>query len=197
MNTIKTLLFLAIFSVSTLFGQSLVKINAGILISSGEKLLKLKSNAVLKSEDMYRILLQPDSAGYGYSIMINGTSAKLLSNNKVAKNQIHVYPTKGDYEKFSKKGEYELILFYSVNKITELDNLFKKQKEIKSDAFYKTFNVIKKKIKESVNDDSQININIAGNVKGTQDIIDEDFLNKLKPFVTKDILILQYKIKVQ
>jgi hypothetical protein len=197
MKTTKTLLLLALFLAFSVFAQALVKSKAGILVSSGDKLLKLKSNSVLNLDDKYRILLQPDSGGYGYYIMVTGQKAKLLTNSKAYKDQILAYPGKGNFEKFPKKGDYELILLYSINKISELDKLFKNKSEDKETDFTKIFGTVKKKIKQSVTDDSQVNINIAGNVRGDQSVQDKDFLKKLKPFGTKDILILQYKIKVK
>lgn len=197
MKTTKTLLVLALFLAFSVLAQSLVKSKAGILVSSGDKLLKLKSNSVLKPGDKYRILLQPDSGGYGYFVMITNNKAKLLTNSKAYKDQILAYPAKGNFEKFSKKGDYELVLLYSINKLTELDKLFKNSSEVKAQSFNKIFGSLKKKIKQSVSDDSQVNINIAGNVRGDQNVQDKDFLKKLKPFGTKDVLILQYKIKVK
>ena len=197
MKTTKTLLVLALFLAFSVLAQSLVKSKAGILVSSGDKLLKLKSNSVLKLDDKYRILLQPDSGGYGYFVMITNNKAKLLTNSKAYKDQILAYPPKGNYEKFPKKGDYELVLLYSINKIADLDKLFKNNPEVKAESFNKIFVSLKKKIKQSVTDDSQVNINIAGNVRGDQNVQDKDFLKKLKPFGTKDVLILQYKIKVK
>ncbi|MBK6678980.1 MAG: hypothetical protein IPG53_02680 [Ignavibacteriales bacterium] len=197
MKTTKTLLVLALFLAFSVLAQSLVKSKAGILVSSGDKLLKLKSNSVLKPDDKYRILLQPDSGGYGYFVMITNNKAKLLTNSKAYKDQILAYPPKGNYEKFPKKGDYELVLLYSINKTADLDNLFKNNPQVKAESFNKIFGALKKKIKQSVTDDSQVNINIAGNVRGDQNVQDKDFLKKLKPFGTKDVLILQYKIKVK
>lgn len=197
MKTTKTLLVLALFLAFSVLAQSLVKSKAGILVSSGDKLLKLKSNSVLKLDDKYRILLQPDSGGYGYFVMITNNKAKLLTKSKAYKDQILAYPPKGNYEKFPKKGDYELVLLYSINKIGDLDKLFKNNPEVKAESFNKIFGALKKKIKQNVSDDSQVNINIAGNVRGDQNVQDKDFLKKLKPFGTKDVLILQYKIKVK
>ncbi|MBK7868030.1 MAG: hypothetical protein IPJ75_14225 [Ignavibacteriales bacterium] len=103
MKTTKTLLVLALFLAFSVLAQSLVKSKAGILVSSGDKLLKLKSNSVLKPDDKYRILLQPDSGGYGYFVMLTNDKAKLLTNSKAYKDQILAYPPKGNYENFKKR----------------------------------------------------------------------------------------------
>ncbi|GAB1349824.1 hypothetical protein MASR1M107_20380 [Ignavibacteriales bacterium] len=197
MKTTKLITVIALFVAFALFPQSLVKTKAGILVSSGNDLIKLKSNSTLKLGDKYRILLQPDSGGYGYYVIVTGKSAKSLLTGRAYKNQILAYPGKGDFIKFPDKGNHQLFLIYSLKKITDLENLFKSKSEVKADDFLKIAGKIKKQIKQNVSDDSQVDIIIAGNARGNQDVMDKDFLQKVKPFATKDILLLEYKIKVK
>ncbi len=196
MNKTKILILSALFLVFALSAQTLVKTKAGILVSSGKDLLKLKSNSVLKTDDKYRILLKPDSGGYGYFVMITGKNAKLLTSGRAYKDQILAYPAKGDFVKLPGKGDHNIHLLFSLKKLSEIENLFKSKSEVKADAFLKVLAKLKKS-KQNVTDDSQVDIIIAGNARGNQDIMDKDFLQKIKPFATKDVLMLEYKIKVK
>ena len=197
MKTSKLVTIIALFVVFALFPQSLVKTKAGILVSSGNDLVKLKSNSTLKIGDKYRILLQPDSGGYGYYVLVSGKSAKSLFLGRAYKNQILAYPGKGDFVKFPSKGDHQLFLIYSLKKISDIESLFKSKDEAKADDFLKLAGKIKNQTKQNVTDDSQVDIIIAGNARGNQDVLDKDFLQKVKPFATKDILLLEYKIKVK
>ncbi len=196
MKRSKIILLSALFIVFALSAQTLVKTKAGILVSSGKDLLKLKSNSVLKTDDKYRILLKPDSGGYGYFVLISGKSAKLLTSGKAYKDQILAYPAKGDFIKLPGKGDHTIQIIFSLKKLNDIDNLFKSGKDATTDSFLKLMTKLKKS-KTNVTDDSQVDIVIAGNARGNQDIMDKDFLQKLKPFATKDVLTLEYKIKVK
>ncbi len=196
MKRSKIFLLSALFIVFALSAQTLVKTKAGILVSSGKDLLKLKSNSVLKTDDKYRILLKPDSGGYGYFVLISGKNAKLLTSGRAYKDQILAYPAKGDFIKVPGKGDHSVHLIFSLKKLSDIDNLFKSGKDASTDSFLKLMAKLKKS-KTNVTDDSQVDIVIAGNARGNQDLMDKDFLQKLKPFATKDVLTLEYKIKVK
>ncbi len=196
MKRSKIFLLSALFIVFALSAQTLVKTKAGILVSSGKDLLKLKSNSVLKTDDKYRILLKPDSGGYGYFVLVSGKNAKLLTSGRAYKDQILAYPAKGDFIKVPGKGDHTVHLIFSLKKLGDIDNLFKSGKDASTDTFLKLMAKLKKS-KTNVTDDSQVDIVIAGNARGNQDLMDKDFLQKLKPFATKDVLTLEYKIKVK
>lgn len=196
MNKTKIFILSALFLVFALSAQTLVKTKAGILVSSGKELMKLKSNSVLKADDKYRILLKPDSGGYGYFVMVTGSTAKLLASGRAYKDQILAYPGNGDFMKAPGKGSHNIHLLFSLKKLTEIENLFKSKTEVKADAFNNVLKKLKKN-KQSVVDDSQVDISIAGNVRGEADKRDKEFLQKLKPFATKDVLMLDYSIKVK
>lgn len=196
MTKTKIFILSALFLVFALSAQALVKTKAGILVSSGKDLLKLKTNSVLSTEDKYRILLKPDSGGYGYFVMITGSNAKLLKSGRAFKDQILAFPEKGEFIKVPGKGSHNIHLIFSLKKLNEIENIFKSKTEVKADAFNNVLKKLKKN-KQSVVDDSQVDINIAGNVRGQEDKRDKDFLQKLKPFATKDVLMLDYSIKVK
>ncbi|KAB2907261.1 MAG: hypothetical protein LC102_10375 [Ignavibacteriales bacterium] len=196
MKTIAYSLFVALFLATALFPQKSFNVKTAVMISEGDGVSKLKSNDLQKASNQFRILLNSEAAGFVYFLMESKGKVKLLSSGKATAKVTSTYPKFEGYSALPPKGEHKFIIFFSTKKLSSLEELFKKSSEVSAKNFSSVLNNYKK-TQTSISDKSPEDIYLAGNTKGLQEMLDNNFLQKLKPFAVKSLLILEYKFRTK
>ncbi len=176
---------------------TVIKAKIGVMKKSGDDIKKAKSNDNALAGDEVRVFIVPDNDCYVYVVFNDGKNAMLLSAKYVSAKKALILPGEKNFYKFDKNSKTgEFYVYCSSEKMGEIDKLFKGKNSINSSDWKTVSSKIENENKESVSDDSDKPITMAGNVRGAN-VSNEQFQKTLQSFSGKSMIIKKYIFNVK
>ncbi len=188
------LLFFALISSS--YPQKIIKAKIAILHKSGENYTRLKSSDRLFAGDLMRIFVLPLNDCYAYIIHSDNEGATILydGTKKMFRQDTLMLPSSSEYYTFDAKSpRAKITIICSLNKIPDIDKLFKDKQEVNNSFWNKVESKVFAENIKDLNDKSDKPFSIAGNVSA----INEDFLEQQITFTGNNMLIRKYDIEIK
>ncbi len=197
MKRLTTFLFFTIIiflQISTL-SQDLIKAKIAILHKSADDFAVLRSNDRLRVGEMIRIFVQPDDDCYVYIIHSDNNESTLLCDKKISSKQdTLILPSNSEYYVFDDKSTTaKVIIFCSLNKIDDINKLFKEGDVVSLTSWSSLEEKLLKKYKKNFTDKSEKPFPMAGNVSA----INDEFLNRQLVLSGKEAIIRKYEIEIK
>lgn len=174
-----------------------IKAKIGVMKKSGDDINKAKSNDNALAGDEVRVFIVPENDCYVYVVFNDGKSAVLLTTKFASSKKALFLPGEKNFYKFDKSSKLgEFFIYCSAEKLGEIDKIFKGKSSINSSDWKTVASKIENENKESVSDDADKPITMAGNVRGAN-VSNEQFQKALQSFSGKSIIIKKYIFSVK
>jgi len=172
-----------------------VRAKIGILIQSGDRVMPAKSKDILKVGDLIRIYVHPEISSYIYVVHNDQKTVSLLN---MVEQRIHsstlVLPSIQEFYQVDGKSPIESFsIICSQTELTELSGLFN------SDIPYGRWVEIEREMikKSKIVLDQKLEKPFAFSSNVRRPVKEDQFINKLKIFSGKSLLIKRYKFRVK
>lgn len=186
-----------ILSISILcFTQSdTIKAKIAILHKAGEIYSPLRTRDRLRVGEMLRIFVLPGTDCFAYVIHTGNEKSTLLGKQQIeAAKDTLILPNPFDFYIFDEAGTKEKIaIICSSEKISEIENLFKKSENISALSWKSVEEKIVTKNKPKLSETSEKPFPMAGNVSA----VNEDFIETMNFFEGEKLIIRKYEIEVK
>lgn len=193
-----SLLLISLFAGFTLNSpDNAIKAKIGVMKKSGDDVKKAKSNDNALAGDEVRVFVVPENDCHVYVVFNDGKSAVLLTTKYVSAKKALILPGEKNFYKFDKNSKTgEFFVYCSSEKMGEIDKIFKGKSSINSSDWKTVASKIENENKESVSDDADKPITMAGNVRGAN-VSNEQFQKTLQSFSGKSMIIKKYIFSVK
>ncbi|HYK90199.1 MAG TPA: hypothetical protein VE398_15595 [Acidobacteriota bacterium] len=181
------------------YSQERVRAKIGILIRSGDKMIRAKSRDTLSTGDFIRIYVYPEGANsYLYVIHADGKSASLLNmtQQRIQSSTLVLPSLREFYQPDGQSPVETFTIICSPTEVKELSNL------LGGEIPYEKWAPIEKNLLQQGTIDlgqkTEKPFAIAGNVRSTGDALAGDpFAAELQIFSGNAILVKQYEFRVK
>jgi hypothetical protein len=179
------------------FAQTGVKTKIGIMMLSGNKVQRVKSNDRAFVGDKFRVFVKPLVNGHVYVVYTDSGESLLLnhgsSNFTIDADHTLILPDEENFYAFDDNSSNAVIdVYVSSGKLDMLETAFGTMK-LPSSTYEGIKNDIVNRVKTEVRDETEESIVMAGNVRG----INQDFGKKLQTFSDSEIVLKQYHIEIK
>lgn len=177
--------------------ESNVRAKIGILVKSGDQVVRARSMDRVKAGDLIRIYVHPEASSYVYVIhtdqkrvtMLNMVEQKIHSSTLVLPSLQEFYQVDGN----SKVESFTVIC--SSEEVKEVSSLLTSQMD--HEKWMSLHKDLVKKGEIDLGQQTERPFGIAGNVRGTADAGGDPFVKELQIFSGKKILVKQYEFSVK
>lgn len=174
-----------------------VRAKIGILVKSGDKVMRAKKKGRIRAGDRIRIYVAPEKSSYVYIVHSDLKTATLLNDEKKqAPNTILTLPSPQNYYEIDGESQKERItIVCSPDKPAELSQLFKT-----GPVAHATWAALENRLTEKGRIDltqkAEKPFTIAGNVRGGGEAADP-FVAKLKTVSGNSLVVRTYAFRVK
>lgn len=177
--------------------ESNVRAKIGILVKSGDQVVRARSMDRVKAGDLIRIYVHPEASSYVYVIhtdqkrvtMLNMVEQKIHSSTLVLPSLQEFYQVDGN----SKVESFTVIC--SSEEVKEVSSLLTSQMD--HEKWTSLQKDLVKKGEIDLGQQTERPFGIAGNVRGTADAGGDPFVKELQIFSGKKVLVKQYEFSVK
>lgn len=174
-----------------------VRAKIGILVKSGDQIVRAKSRDRVKTGDLLRIYVHPEAGSYVYVIhtdqkqvtMLNMVEQKIHSSTLVLPSLQEFYQVDGDSQVES------FTVICSSEEVKEISSLLASR--MPYDKWAPIQNELVKRGEIDLGQKTERPFGIAGNVRSTADAGGDPFVKELQIFSGKNILVKQYEFSVK
>ncbi|MEW6669406.1 MAG: hypothetical protein AB1512_29695 [Thermodesulfobacteriota bacterium] len=178
--------------------EKTVRAKIGILIKSGDQILKGKSKDRLKAGDLVRIYVHPEVSSYVYVVHTDQNTVTLLNmvEQRIQSSTL-VLPSVQEFFQVDGQSPVETFtVICSPEEVKEVSTLVKSQ--MPHDRWVSVEKELLKKGQLDLAEKSERPFAIAGNVRGAGDAVGGDaFVKELQIFSGKTILVRKYEFSVK
>ena len=192
--------FLVASSISPAIAQDKkVRAKIGILIKSGDRVMRAKARDRLKADDLLRIYVHPEVSSHVYVVHTDHQTATLLN---VVQQRIQsftlVLPSIQDFYQVDGKSSIETFtVICSPNELKDLLTLMNSG-EASYSKWAKLETGLLEKSRIDLSQKAERPFAIAGNVRGAPETtVGDPFMNKLQIFSGKSLLVKRYEFRVK
>ncbi|MDD5204364.1 MAG: hypothetical protein PHS17_03035 [Desulfobacterales bacterium] len=177
--------------------ESNVRAKIGILVKSGDHVVRARTMDRVKAGDLIRIYVHPEASSYVYVVhtdrkratMLNMVEQKIHSSTLVLPSLQEFYQVDGN----SKVESFTVIC--SSEEVKEVSSLLTSQMD--HEKWMSLQKDLVKKGEIDLGQQTERPFGIAGNVRGTADAGGDPFVKELQIFSGKKILVKQYEFSVK
>jgi hypothetical protein len=174
-----------------------VRAKIGILVKSGDQMVRAKSRERVKTGDLLRIYVHPEASSYVYVIhtdqnrvtMLNMVEQKIHSSTLVLPSLQEFYQVDGNSQVES------FTVICSSEEVKEVSSLLTSQMDY--EKWTSLQRELTRKGEIDLGQQTERPFGIAGNVRGTADAGGDPFVKELQIFSGKTILVKQYEFNVK
>ena len=178
--------------------EKTVRAKIGILVKSGDQIIKVKARDRLKAGDLVRIYVHPEVSSYIYVVHRDQKTVTLLNmvEQRIQSSSL-VLPSVQEFYQVDGQSPVETFtVICSPNEVKEISSLVGSQ--MSYDRWVSLEKELLKKGEIDLAQKSEKPFAIAGNVRGTGDAAGGDaFVRDLQIFSGKSILVRQYEFSVK
>lgn len=174
-----------------------IRAKVGILVKSGDQMARAKSKDRLKSGDLVRIYVHPETSAYVYVIHSDQKQVTLLNmvEQKIQSSTM-VLPSLQEYYQVDGNSSAEnFTIICSPEEVKEISSLLASQ--IPYEKWASIEKDLTKKGEVDLSQKTERPFAIAGNVRGAADTSGDPFVKDLQIFSGKSILVKQYEFSVK
>jgi hypothetical protein len=195
MKKIFTLLLIFNISVLGFTPADTIKAKIAILHRAGEIYNPLKTRDRLRAGEMLRIFVLPITNCFAYIIHSSDGESTLLGKAEVkAGRDTLILPNPHDFYVFDEAGvEEKMTIICSVEKLNEIESLFKKQKYTSAQLWKRVETKIISQNKPNLGETSDKPFPMAGNVSS----VNENFIEAMNHFEGNKVIIRKYEIEIK
>lgn len=174
-----------------------VRAKIGVKIKRGEQVYRAKSRERIQAGDLLRIYVHPERSSYIYVVHTDGKTAQLLNlTRQKAQSSTLVLPSVQTYYKVDGKSPREgLVIVCSPEELPDLSGLEKGDTAYDEWAKMEKGLVEKSRVVVTGNDEPRFEI--AGNVRGVGPGDGDPFVEELRVFSGKGVLVKKYELEVR
>lgn len=178
--------------------EKTVRAKIGILVKSGDQILRAKSKDRLKAGDLVRIYVHPEMSSYVYVVHKDQKTVTLLNmvEQRIQSSTL-VLPSVQEFYQVDGQSPVETFtVICSPTEVKEISSLVSSQ--MTNDRWVSLEKELLKKGEIDLAQKSEKPFAIAGNVRGAGDAARGDaFVSELQIFSGKSILVRQYEFSVK
>ena len=178
--------------------EKTVRAKIGILVKSGDQIIKVKARDRLKAGDLVRIYVHPEVSSYIYVVHRDQKTVTLLNmvEQRIQSSSL-VLPSVQEFYQVDGQSPVETFtVICSPNEVKEISSLVGSQ--MSYDRWVSLEKELLKKGEIDLAQKSEKPFAIAGNVRGAGDAAGGDaFVKELQIFSGKSILVRQYEFSVK
>jgi hypothetical protein len=178
--------------------ESIVRAKVGILVKSGDQIIRAKSRDRLKAGDLVRIYVHPEVSSYVYVVHRDQKTVTLLNmvEQRIQSSTL-VLPSVQEFYQVDGQSPMETFtVICSPKEVKEISSLASSQ--MTQDRWVSLEKELLKRGEIDLAQKSEKPFAIAGNVRGAGDVAGGDaFVRELQIFSGKSILVRQYEFSVK
>ncbi|MBN1104459.1 MAG: hypothetical protein JXL84_13660 [Deltaproteobacteria bacterium] len=188
----------AVGALPALAQEKTVRAKIGILVKSGDQILKAKAKDRIKAGDMVRIYVHPEVSSYVYVVHSDLKRVTLLNmvEQRIQSSTLVLPSVQEFYQVDGKSAMETFTVICSPNEVKAVSALVSAQ--MTGDRWDSLQRELAKKGEMELAEKSERPFAIAGNVRGAGDAAGADaFVKELQIFSGKSVLVKQYEFRVK